>query len=113
MKSPTLYGASATMKIPENRLASVSLAAKPIAMPMMPADASHAVRSIRQARNVKYAAPPTTAILATISNTGSVRGCTTEFSPARRLRASSSAIATRNAAPAQIRTIRVSSRPST
>ena len=84
MKSPTLYGASTTMKMPENRFASVSLAAKPIAMPMMPADASHAVRSIRHDRNAKYSAVPATAILSSISNTGSVRGWTIDAPLPRR-----------------------------
>ncbi len=41
------------MKIPPKRLASVSLAAKPTAMPTMPAEASQAVTSMSQARKQK------------------------------------------------------------
>ena len=41
------------MNNPENRLAKVSLAAKPTAIPMIPAEASHAVTSMSQARNMK------------------------------------------------------------
>jgi len=45
IQSPSLYGASATMNSPPKTLARVSLAAKPRAMPAMPAEASHGVTS--------------------------------------------------------------------
>lgn len=41
------------MKMPAKKLARVSLAAKPTAMPMMPAEAIQAVTSMSQARKVK------------------------------------------------------------
>ena len=48
-KSPMLYGASATMKTPANRLASESLLAKPTARPTTPALAIQALTSMFQA----------------------------------------------------------------
>ncbi len=45
MKSPILYGASLMMKIPPNKLASESLAAKLPAIPTIPAEASQGARS--------------------------------------------------------------------
>ena len=62
------------MNTPENRLASVSLAAKPTAMPTIPADASQAVMSTFQAVKIRYTDSTMMMISARFMNNGRVCG---------------------------------------
>lgn len=61
------------MNTPANRLARVSLAAKEMARPRMPADAIHAVTLMFQASSTKYRARATTKIVHRLLNNGRVR----------------------------------------
>ena len=58
--------------MPEKKFASVSFAAKPMASPAIPADASQAVRFTFQINKIKYVPPPIIISFRVLSKSGMV-----------------------------------------